>query len=310
VINKTNHIPVLLNEAVDFLVRVPSGTYVDGTLGGGGHSYEILKRQDEKGRLLGIDWDDFAISKARKRLRPFENRFVIKKGNFADIKKILAAERISSVDGMLLDLGVSSFQIDTPERGFSYLNSGPLDMRMSDLIEKPALKIINQLSEKELTAIFKDYGEERRSYAIAKTIVKFRQDQEIETTEQLSEIIKSVIPFRYRIKTLARIFQAVRIATNFELDNLKKFLNQSLGLLKKNGRLVIISFHSLEDRVVKEFFVNQANPCVCPPDLPYCACGKKPTVKILTRKPVKPSNREIEENPRCKSSKLRAAEKL
>lgn len=308
--NNNVHIPVLLDQVVKYLIGNSSGIYVDGTLGGAGHSYEILKRLTSDARLIGIDRDDFAINKAQQRLQQFEGQVTIKKGNFSSLKEILSAEKIDKVDGILLDLGLSSFQIDIPERGFSYLADGPLDMRMSKDSKRIAADILNDEPESQLAWIFYNYGEERRSRAIARAVVKKRQLAKLETTKQFTEIIESVTPYTQRIKTLSRCYQAIRIATNNELENLQKFLDQSLELLNANARLVIISFHSLEDRLVKNFLAKQSNPCECPPELPYCVCNKKPTMKLLTRKVVIPSIEEIKFNKRSRSSKLRAAEKL
>ena len=304
------HIPVLVNQVLKYLKINSSGLYVDCTLGGGSHSYQIISQLKDDGKLIGIDWDDQAIEIAKQKLRQFEGKFKIVKSNFASIRDVLLNEGINGVDGMLLDLGVSSFQIDIPERGFSYLAEGPLDMRMSKATERTAADIINEESQSQLSWIFKNYGEERRSGTIARAIITKRQHKEIETTKQFTDIIESVTPYDQRIKTLARCYQAVRIATNFELENLQNFLDQSIDLLLPGGRLVIISFHSLEDRLVKNFFNRQANPCDCPPELPYCACDKKPTVKILTKKVVIPLDKEIQHNSRSRSSKLRACEKI
>ena len=308
--NNYFHIPVLLEQGVQLLISVPSGVYVDGTLGGGGHSFELLTKLDSTAKLIGIDRDEVAIQKATHRLREFSDQVTIIKGNFADITDILAAENIEKVNGILLDLGLSSFQIDFPERGFSYNADGPLDMRMSGSIKRTAADILNDETETSLAGIFYNYGEERRSRAIAKAVVRERQKTKLETTKQLSEIISSVTPYAKRIKTLARCFQAIRIATNDELNNLQTFLEHSIELLHVGGRLVIISFHSLEDRLVKHFLAKQVNPCECPRELPYCVCKKKPTMKLLTRKALIPSNEEIRLNSRSRSSKLRAAVKI
>jgi 16S rRNA (cytosine1402-N4)-methyltransferase len=304
------HIPVLVEQALKYLAIKPSGIYVDCTLGGGSHSYQIVSQLGDNGRLIGIDWDEQAIEIAKEKLKPFGEKYNIVKSNFGLISDVLFSEGIKKVNGMLLDLGVSSFQIDIPERGFSYLAEGQLDMRMSKSTKRTAAEIINTETQSQLSWIFKNYGEERRSSTISRAIVTERQHKTIETTKQLTDIIESVTPYDQRIKTLARCYQAVRIATNFELENLQNFLDQSIDLLLPGGRLVIISFHSLEDRLVKNFFTSQANPCDCPPELPYCGCDKKPTVKILTKKVVIPLDKEIQQNPRSRSSKLRACEKI
>ena len=304
------HTPVLIDQVLKYLINDPSGIYVDGTVGGGGHSFEILKKLAPTGRIIGIDLDDKAIERAKERLKLFEKRVVLKQGNFTQIKNILSSLKINQVDGILLDLGVSSHQIDTGGRGFSYLTQGPLDMRMSSETKITAEEIINTNSEQDLERIFREFGEERKARYVARSIVKEREKSQITTTQQLVKIIESVFPFQHRIKSLARVFQAIRIAVNKELENLPIFLNQSLDLLKSGGRLVVIAYHSLEDRMVKEFFARQADPCECPPELPVCVCDKQPTVRVLTKKVVQPTELEIEANPRSRSAKLRAAEKI
>jgi len=304
------HTPVLIDQVLKYLVVNPSGMYVDGTIGGGGHSIEIVKKLSSTGKLIGIDLDDKAVEKSRERLRRYGKIVLLKKGNFAEIGDILTSLDINQVDGILLDLGISSYQIDTVERGFSYLSSGPLDMRMTTESELTAQEIINTYPEIELEKIFRDFGEERRARSVAKAIVRERQRKQINTTQQLVKIIESVITFQYRIKSLARIFQAIRIAVNRELENLQLFLDQSLDLLKSGGRLVIIAYHSLEDRMVKNFFSKQLNPCECAAYLPVCVCGKQTMIRLLTRKVVRSSEEEIKANPRSRSAKLRAAEKI
>jgi 16S rRNA (cytosine1402-N4)-methyltransferase len=304
------HTPVLIDQVLKFLINDPKGIYVDGTVGGGGHSFEILKKIAPTGRLIGIDLDEKAVERAKERLKLFEKRVILKQGNFTRIKNILSSIDISQVNGILLDLGVSSHQIDTGERGFSYLAQGPLDMRMSSKTKTTAEEIINTYSEQDLERIFREFGEERKARYVARAIVRERGKKQITTTQQLVKIIEPVFPFHHRIKSVARVFQAIRIAVNRELENLQIFLNQSLDLLKSGGRLVAIAYHSLEDRMVKEFFARQADPCECPPGLPVCLCGKKPTIRILTKKIVKPTEQEIQLNPRSRSAKLRAAEKI
>lgn len=304
------HTPVLVDQVSKYLITNPSGIYVDATIGGGGHSIEILKKLAVTGRLIGIDFDDKALEYAKDTLKSFKKRVILKKGNFAEIRKILSSFEINQVDGILLDLGVSSHQIDTSERGFSYLAPGPLDMRMSAETKTTAEEIINTYSVQELERIFREFGEEPRARFMAKVIIKERQKIQITTTQQLVKIIESVISFQHRIKSLARIFQALRITVNKELENLQLFLNQSLDVLKSGSRLVIIAYHSLEDRMVKEFFSEQSNPCHCPPELPVCVCDRRSTIRILTRRVVRPSSQEVEANPRSRSAKLRAIEKL
>ncbi len=307
---KEFHKPVLIDQVIKYLIKDPSGIYVDGTVGGGGHSFEILNRLTSSGTLIGIDVDDKALEYARKRLEMFGKKVLLKRGNFAETGDILSTLEINQVDGILLDLGVSSHQIDMGERGFSFMISGPLDMRMSVLTKTTAEEIVNNYSESELERIFREFGEERMARPVAKAIVRERGNSQIRTTQQLVKIIEPLLPFQHRIKSLARIFQAIRIAVNQELENLQSFLNQSLDWLKSGGRLVIIAYHSLEDRLVKEFFAMQTNPCQCPPDLPVCACGKQPTVRVLTKKIIRPTEHEIKSNPRSRSAKLRAAEKI
>lgn len=304
------HTPVLVQQVIEYLITDRAGIYVDGTLGAGGHSIEILKRLNENGKLIGIDCDEEILAKTKIRLQPFENRCFLKHGNFAQIKEILTLMGIAQVDGILVDLGVSSFQIDTPERGFSYLKSGPLDMRMSNSLTTTAADIINSVTQDRLAWIFRNYGEEKRANSIAQAIVKQRHKEEIKTTHQLTEIVSNLVHYQQKIKTLARIYQALRIEVNNELDNLENFLSQTTELLRSGGRLVIISYHSLEDRLVKEFFVHQANPCHCPAELPFCICNKKPILRILTKKVIKPTLEENEINPRSRSSRLRACEKI
>lgn len=304
------HIPVLVDQVLEQLAIDPSGVYVDCTMGGGGHSLEIVKRLNGAGKLVGIDCDDQAIEFASSRLRREKDRAIILKGNFARLKTILASACIANVDGILVDLGVSSHQIDASERGFSYMKTGPLDMRMGTEQKLTAEQVVNTYPEAELKRIFKEYGEERYAHSIARKIVHERSHARILTTQQLTDILAGKIPFQNRIKSFARIFQALRIEVNKELNNLKSLLNQAIDLLNSGGRLVIISYHSLEDRIVKEFFNDQANPCVCPIELPVCVCGRKPTIRLATRGVIRPSAQEMENNPRSRSAKLRAAEKI
>ncbi|MFZ5516011.1 MAG: 16S rRNA (cytosine(1402)-N(4))-methyltransferase RsmH [Candidatus Zhuqueibacterota bacterium] len=304
------HIPVLVDPVLKFLVREKSGIYVDGTVGGGGHSLAILESLSPDAKLIAIDQDDEALARAEQKLVTYKNKIRFIKGNFSQIQHILSSEKIGPVDGILLDLGVSSHHLDADVRGFSFMADGPLDMRMSRETEITAEDVINDFSEAELVRIFREYGEERYARNIASVIVRERQKQRITSTAHLAAIITAKIPYQKRIKTLARIFQSVRIAVNSELENLQQFLDQSLDVLKIGGRLVIIAYHSLEDRLVKNFMTHHANPCECPPELPFCICNKKPTIQILTRKVIQPSPEEIESNSRSRSAKLRAAEKI
>ncbi len=304
------HIPVLVDQVVKYLIKDLSGIYVDGTVGGGGHSFKILNELTPSGRLIGIDVDDMALEHARQKLETTGKRILLKQGNFTEIGNILGSLEINQVDGILLDLGVSSYQIDIGERGFSFMIPGPLDMRMSVATKTTAEEIVNNYPEPELERIFREFGEERMARFVARAIIKARGNSQITTTQQLVKIIESVLPFQYRIKSLARIFQAIRIAVNRELENLQSFLNQSLDWLKSGGRLVIIAYHSLEDRIVKEFFARQMNPCQCPSGLPICVCDRQPAIRIVTKKIVQPTEQEIQLNPRSRSARLRAAEKI
>lgn len=305
------HKSVLLQEAIDNLNIRPDGIYVDGTLGGGGHSYEIAKRL-ANGRLIGIDQDEAAIAAAKERLSPFQNKVTIIRSNYRNIKQILAELDIKAVDGILLDLGVSSYQLDTPERGFSYKEDAPLDMRMDTRGTLTARDIVNNYSEPELYRIIRDYGEDNFAKNIAKHIVRMREEKPIETTFELAEAVKAAIPMKLRLNSghpAKRTFQAIRIELNKELEVLKDSLQDMIDLLSPGGRLCIITFHSLEDRIVKTCFKNNENPCTCPPDFPICVCGKTPTGRVISRKPILPSTKELEYNSRSKSAKLRVFEK-
>ena len=306
------HISVLLQECIDNLNIKPDGIYVDGTLGGAGHSGEILKRLDS-GRLIGIDQDADAIAAATKRLEQIGGNFTVIRSNYAQMVPELDQIGINEVDGILLDLGVSSFQLDTPQRGFTYREEdAPLDMRMDQRQTLTARDIVNTYSESELYRIIRDYGEDRFAKNIAKHIVQARAVQEITTTGQLNEIIKASIPQKVQ-KTgghpAKRTYQAIRIECNHELDVLRDHLEEMIGILKPGGRLCVITFHSLEDRIVKTIFKKNENPCTCPPDFPVCVCGKTSKGKVLTRKPILPTEEEMNLNPRSKSAKLRVFER-
>lgn len=306
------HKSVLLNETIESLNVKPHGIYVDGTLGGGGHSYEICKRLGEKGRLIGIDQDIDAIEAATKRLEEFKDKISLIHSNYNNIKSVVNDLGINKVDGIVLDLGVSSYQLDNPERGFTYREDVPLDMRMDQESTMTARDIVNDYSEMELFRVIKDYGEEQFAKNIAKHIVKARSEKPIETTGELNEIIKAAIPAKMREHgghPSKKTYQAIRIELNHELNVLENSLDTMIELLNPKGRLSIITFHSLEDRIVKNIFRRNMNPCTCPPDFPVCVCGKKPTGTIITRKPIVPSEKEISENKRAKSSKLRVFEK-
>lgn len=306
------HYSVMLGETVDGLNVRAGGIYADGTLGGGGHSYEILSRAEDI-RLIGIDQDTDALSAAEKRLGEFGEKVTYINDNFRNINSVLDGLGIDKIDGMVLDLGVSSFQLDNAMRGFSYMQDAPLDMRMNKTAKLSAYDVVNGYSEDELTDIFYRFGEENWSRRIAKFITDKRKIKPISTTYELSDIIKAAIPQAAR-KDVAhpekRVFQAIRIEVNGELEILKTAICDIVGRLKKGGRLSVITFHSLEDRIVKQTFLELAKGCTCPPEFPVCVCGGKPEIKVITKKPILPSNRELEENSRSKSAKLRIAEKL
>lgn len=308
------HISVLLDECIEGLDIKPDGVYVDGTMGGGGHSMHIAQRLSEKGRLIGIDRDENAIAAAGKRLAGFKNVTFVHK-NFSQIAEIAKETGLdkSKADGFLLDLGVSSHQLDEAERGFSYQHDAPLDMRMDVRESLSAYSVVNTYPEEKLTKILRDYGEERWAGRIAEFIVKERQIKPIQTTFDLVSVIKKAIPKAARADgphPAKRTFQAIRIEVNGELEILENTIKTMAGLLNSGGRLCIITFHSLEDRIVKNTFKGLENPCTCPRDFPVCVCGKKPVVKIITRKPILPSEEELAQNNRSRSAKLRIAEKL
>ncbi len=304
------HKSVSLEPTIENLKIKPNGIYVDGTLGGGGHSYQILKHL-EKGRLIGIDQDIAAITAAKERLDAFEDKLTIVHSNYCEISRILKEQNIEKVDGILLDLGVSSYQLDTKERGFTYREDVALDMRMDQRQSVTARNIVNEYTELELYRIIRDYGEEKFAKNIAKNIVKARQKAPIETTGELTELIKNSIPMKARSTKghpAKRTFQAIRIELNKELEVLNRSIDLMIDLLNPCGRLCIITFHSLEDRIVKTRFKNNENPCTCPPDFPVCICGKVSKGTVITKKPILPTEEEIEENSRAKSAKLRVFE--
>ena len=309
-IENFNHKSVLLHECIDGLDIKPDGIYVDGTLGGAGHSFEIIKKLSNKGLLIGIDRDEDALTVAKERLKEYNNvKFV--HGNHDDIKEILDDLNIEKVDGILLDLGVSSYQLDERNRGFSYLGEARLDMRMDRTQKLDAEYVVNNYSEEELSKIFFEYGEEKFSKKIAKNIVEFRKNQKIETTAMLVDIIEKSIPAKFKNDghPAKRVFQAIRIEVNNEIKPLFDTVKNCIDVLNDNGRLCIITFHSLEDRAVKNAMVEYAGKCTCPPGLPYCMCGAVSNGKIITRKPILPSDEEMNENSRSKSAKLRIFEK-
>jgi len=310
-----NHKSVLLEETIESLNVKPDGIYVDGTLGGGGHAFEVCKKLSEKGRFIGIDQDDDALKAAAERLSVYKDkvRIDLVKSNYVNIKNVLDDLGIEKVDGILLDIGVSSYQIDTPERGFSYKDDGILDMRMDRTKELTAEYIINNYDEMEIYKIIRDYGEDKFAKNIAKHIAAARKIKEIKTTTELTEIIKAAIPAKIRMAgghPGKKTFQALRIEVNKELEVLENSIDEMIELLNDEGRLSIITFHSLEDRIVKLKFRELENPCTCPKEFPVCVCGKKPLVKVISKKGIAPTEKEIEENPRSRSAKLRIIEKL
>lgn len=291
------HKSVLLNETIDGLNIKPDGIYVDGTLGGGGHAYEVCRRLGEKGSIVGIDQDAAAIEAASARLKDFGEKVTIVRSNYCDMKSKLHELGIDKVDGIVLDLGVSSYQLDTAERGFSYREDAPLDMRMDTRQKMTARDIVNDYTEADLYRVIRDYGEDKFAKNIAKHIVQARAVKPVETTAELSEIIRASIPMKFQKKSghpAKRTFQAIRIELNRELDVLRDSLDDMIDLLNPGGRLCIITFHSLEDRIVKSAFRKNENPCTCPPDFPVCVCGKKSKGSIITKKPILPSEEELE----------------
>ncbi len=306
------HIPVLREEVLHYLNAGDKHLIVDGTLGDGGHAEAILQNSGAQCRVLGIDRDAEALARARKRLAPFGERIILVHGNYSEIQSILAQKNIREIDGLLLDLGVSSRQLDTPERGFSFTHDGPLDMRMNREDSTTAADLLETLSDKELEDIIKHYGEERHYKKIVRFIRKAQGKGPLSTTASLSKILSSAVqqPRPARIHPSTRTFQALRIAVNRELDHLRTTLTDSLQILNAAARMVVISFHSLEDRIVKQFFHDEEKGCVCPPKTPICICGKTSRLKVVTRRVVTPSAEEVKANPRASSSKLRAAERV
>ena len=304
-----SHTPIMVSDVLELMKPERGGIFVDGTLGGGGHAQAVLERLGDRGMLCGIDRDDDALRAASARLSRFGDRFVPIKGNFFDMKQLLLSRGITKVDGILLDLGVSSYQLDAAERGFSYRHEAPLDMRMDQSAPLSAKIVVNEWPEEELRRIFWEYGEEKFSGRIAQRIAERRKTKPIETTTELAELIKGAIPARFKNEPqhpARRCFQAIRIAVNGELDGLNDAVRSAHDLLNPGGRLAIITFHSLEDRIVKNAFRSFENPCTCPKSAPVCICGKKPTAKVLTRHPIVASEQEQKENSRSTSAKLRA----
>ena len=307
-----HHVSVLLQECLDGLNIRPDGMYVDGTLGGAGHSFQIASRLTT-GRLIGIDRDTVALEAASKRLAPYKDRVTLVHSNFCRIKEVLQQLNIPGVDGILLDLGVSSPQLDDGERGFSYMTDAPLDMRMNRQDALSAYTVVNSWPKEELKRILYDYGEERYAPQIASAICRRREERPIETTLELVDVIRSAMPpaaLREKQHPAKRSFQAIRIAVNDELGSVEQVMRDAIPCLNKGGRLAVITFHSLEDRIVKNAMASAARGCTCPPEFPVCICGKKPDVKLVNRKPIVSGDLELEENPRARSAKLRVCEKL
>ena len=307
------HYSVLLAETVDSLNIKPGGVYVDCTLGGAGHSARILEKMGGDGKLVGIDRDEYAIQKASQRLEKYKDNILLIKGNFCDAPELLSENGIHKIDGVVADLGVSSFQLDNADRGFSYMHDAPLDMRMSRQDKLSAYDVVNGYEEKELSRIINLFGEERFASKIAYNICRTREKQPLKTTAELAEVVKNSIPAKNRADgphPAKRTFQAIRIEVNGELDVIDKMILGLFPMLESGGRMAVITFHSLEDRIVKHTFAELAKGCECPPDFPVCVCGKKPQGVVVTKKPILPSEQELEENPRSRSAKLRVCEKI
>ncbi len=309
---KSQHIPVMLGPVIELLNCKRGGIYVDATIGAGGYARSILEKSAAEGVVLGLDWDREAIERVRERLSGYGKRLILEKADFADIRRVLSEHGIREVDGIAADLGVSSFQIEDPKRGFSFIKEGPLDMRMNRDLPQTAADLVNKLPEKDLADLIYRYGEERLSRRIARAIVAARKESRIEDTRELAELIRKTVPATrdsFRIHAATRTFQALRIAVNRELDSLERFLPEALHVLKPGGSLCVVAFHSLEDRVVKEAFRNWARSCRCPRERAACECEGRPLVRLLTKKALRPLPDEIERNPRSRSARLRAVEK-
>ncbi|MCI9681512.1 MAG: 16S rRNA (cytosine(1402)-N(4))-methyltransferase RsmH [Lachnospiraceae bacterium] len=307
------HVSVLLRETIEQLNIRPDGIYVDGTLGGGGHAFEVCSRLSDKGRLIGIDQDADAIAAAGKRLQKFKDRVTIVRSNYCNMRRELQKLGIERVDGIVLDLGVSSYQLDSAGRGFTYREDAPLDMRMDQRQAGTARTIVNEYSEQELFRVIRDYGEDKFAKNIAKHIAAARAKKPIETTGELTEIIRGAIPAKVRMNgghPAKKTFQAIRIELNKELEVLKDSLDDMIDLLKPGGRICVITFHSLEDRIVKTIFKTNENPCTCPSNFPVCVCGNKPKGRLVVKKPIVPGEEELTKNKRSKSSKLRVFERI
>jgi 16S rRNA (cytosine1402-N4)-methyltransferase len=312
---KEEHLPVLVEEVITMLAPAPGSLKIDATVGGGGHTVRILEATDPDGRLLGLDADGAAIARVAGRLRPrFGDRLVLRQANFRELRTVAPEAGFGAVDGMLFDLGLSSFQLGDAERGFGFRTGGPLDMRFDTTRGVPAAELLATLDRMELSALFKRYGEEPQANRIANAIVAARATAAISTAEELAALIERVAPgnprVRRRIHPATRVFQALRIAVNAELDALQDALAASIDLLRPGGRLVVLSYHSLEDRIVKRFFAAERRGCVCPPEIPVCVCGRNPRLRLVTRPSLTPTAEEIAANPRARSARLRAAERL
>ncbi len=307
------HKSVMVEEVLEYLQCKKEGIYLDGTLGFGGHTEQILKASEPSGRVIALDRDIDAVEAARKRLLPFGDRITIERENFCNLKDALIKNNIEKIDGILLDLGVSSFQLDNALRGFSFRKNARLDMRMDTRDTVTAFELINESTQRELELIFRDYGEEPKARSFSRKIVKERELKPIETTVELANLILTSVPHKLRFgrtHPATRVFQALRIAVNSELENLKIGLGDGLEVLNKGGRFVVISFHSLEDRIVKNFFRDSARECICPPRIPKCVCSVEPTLKVITRKAIVAGEDEVQENPRARSAKIRVAERI
>jgi len=312
-VNQPVHKTVLLKEAIDYLNPVEGGTYVDATVGLGGHSMQLLEMSGYRSKIIGLDVDEGALMYSEQYLKPFKSQVTLVNKNFVDIDSAVRELGVEKVDGIIADLGMSSFQLENDNRGFSFSGNGPLDMRMDIKLQFTAFDLLNEMTAEEIEGLIKKYGEESFSKRISESIVKARESGPLQTSAELAEIVSNSIPKRFHSKKrhpATKTFQALRIAVNNEIDNLKIFIEKAVGLLKSGGRLIIISFHSLEDRVVKNYFKEFSSNCICPPDLPVCGCQKKSTLKILTKSPIRPSEGECLENPRCRSAKMRIGERI
>ena len=311
--SESKHVPVMLEPVIKLLDCKPGGIYVDGTVGGGGYARSILEESAGDGVVLGMDWDGEAIERVRERLGGYGERLILEKADFADIRRVLREHGIGQVDGIVVDLGVSSFQIEDAQRGFSFMKEGPLDMRMNRDLPQTAADLVNALPERDLADLIYRYGEERLSRRIARAIAEARRKGRIDTTRELAELIRKTVPATRdssRIHPATRTFQALRIAVNREIDSLERFLPDALDVLKPGGRACVVAFHSLDDRIVKEAFRNWARSCRCPRERVACDCEGRPLVRLLTKKALRPSPDELERNPRARSARLRAVEKL